>query len=89
MIAAIFLSGLPCEKRIPIENFQFDHIDEVKEKLTQLQRGYTEGVIWVKPAIVTNPKTGNKLKTLYTTTDCDFNYIAFLGVKIKSEALQK
>lgn len=92
MTAAIFLKDrIGVIKSLPIENFEFDidkdQLKTVKKRLIELQRGYCEGPN-DRPRIgmkeLENKKTGKSIKTIYAESEVDFYYIAYLGMKIKS-----
>jgi hypothetical protein len=96
MTAAIFLKdAINPRKGIPVENFPFDinedKLETVKARLIELQKGYCEGAV-DRPRII--PQTvvttdGKKIKSLAAVSQANFYYVAFLGMKIKENALLK
>ena len=83
--AAIYLYGLPgIDKPEAIKTVQYTDIKMLKAHLTKLQLGYCED--GERPHIQEhkNSKTGKKV--LDCTSDVDFHYIAFIGLKLKAEA---
>jgi hypothetical protein len=85
MQAAIFLVGLAIDPLEPVQNFYFEHVEEVKQQLIELQKGYCQDE---KPKIdayyTDNPKTNKKIMTLEAYSDSDYSYKAFLGMSIKT-----
>lgn len=87
--AAIFIKGLSFDKPVPVENFAFTSLDQVKSRLCELQKGYCEGKekITIIPGLSKNPKTGKIIKCVAAVSESDFSYVAYLAMRIKESAL--
>jgi len=93
MNAAIFLRDLiPGGAKLqPVETFTFDidngGLNAVKDRLRELQKGYCNPGERIKIGAREEKKIllGKVVKTIYATSEVDFSYVAFLGLKLKKD----